>query len=412
MKVLITDGENRSALAAVRSLGRKGHDVFVAGGRARSLAAASRYCKSGFQVPDPFLNRCAYGEAIKGIVNENKIDIVLPVTDQSIQLLSEIRSELEGAAVACPPHGKVQSVSNKYELFRLAREKGVAIPDTHFLDSCVDLPRVAKQINHYPVVVKPAFSKRIVGEHFISGRVNYADNFEDLRRLYSTEKSLQYPSLIQERIEGPGTGLFTLFSGDKHLALFSHQRLREKPPSGGVSVVCQSVPLDEEMVDASRQLLAAIGWRGVAMVEFKRDLRDGKAKLMEINGRFWGSLQLAVFCGVDFPSLLIDYLEGKNIACGFPDYRQGVKMKWILGTLDHLLIRLKNDPLDLNLPAGAPSKWGAVREFLRFWGKDTTFDVFDCGDIGPFKFELAEYLRHMCRLKTRAAISLPLEKST
>ena len=137
----------------------------------------------------------------------------------------------------------------------------------------------------------------------------YAENKAILENLYKTKEVLKYPSMIQEKIIGPGTGLFTLYDKNRHLALFSHKRIREKPPSGGVSVVSESVPLDNEMVDAADKLLSAVGWTGVAMVEFKRDVRDGKAKLMEINGRFWGTLQLAVASGVDFPVLLIEYLQ-------------------------------------------------------------------------------------------------------
>ena len=206
-------------------------------------------------------------------------------------------------------------------------------------------------------------------------------------------RSLRYPSMIQEKIIGPGTGLFTLYDKDRHLALFSHRRLREKPPSGGVSVLSESVPLDEEMVEAADRLLSAVGWTGVAMVEFKRDHRDGKAKLMEINGRFWGSLQLAIACGVDFPGLFLDYHQGKRPAETIRDYRVGHRLKWFLGTLDHLLIRLKHNRAALNLPPDAPSRIGALAEFLKIWGGDSSFDVFDQNDIGPFLFEARSYVR-------------------
>ena len=199
--------------------------------------------------------------------------------------------------------------------------------------------------------------------------------------------------MIQERIVGPGTGLFTLFDRDRHLALFSHKRVREKPPSGGISVVSESVPLDEDMVEHAGRLLSAVGWQGVAMVEFKRDLRDGKAKLMEINGRFWGTLQLAVASGVDFPSLYLDLLQGKKPASLVREYKVGQKLKWFFGTLDHLLIRLKNKDLDLNLPPDAPTKFGALFEFMKIMEKDTSFDVFNRNDLGPFWHEARKYLR-------------------
>ena len=82
----------------------------------------------------------------------------------------------------------------------------------------------------------------------------------------------------------------------------------EKPPSGGVSVFSESVSLEDEMVLSAEKLLSAVGWTGVAMVEFKRDLKDGRAKLMEINGRFWGHSNWQFRPGLIFqPFLLITY---------------------------------------------------------------------------------------------------------
>jgi predicted ATP-grasp superfamily ATP-dependent carboligase len=199
--------------------------------------------------------------------------------------------------------------------------------------------------------------------------------------------------MIQEKVIGPGTGLFTLFQDGRHLALFSHQRLREKPPSGGVSVVCESVALDGEMVDAAQKLLAAVDWQGIAMVEFKRDIRDGKAKLMEINGRFWGSLQLAIASGIDFPVLFLRQLTQSVQKKEVEDsYRTGLRMKWFLGTLDHLFIRLRHKESTLNLPPGCGSKANAVYEFLKLKEKNTVFDVIDRKDIGPFWCEIQAYI--------------------
>ena len=204
---------------------------------------------------------------------------------------------------------------------------------------------------------------------------------------------MRYPSLIQEKISGPGTGLFTLYDKNRHLAIFSHQRVREKPPSGGVSVVCQSVLPDEEMIDSADRLLSAVGFTGVAMVEFKRDVKDGRAKLMEINGRFWGSLQLAIACGIDFPGLYLDYLQGNLPEAASSNYKQGHKLKWFFGCLDHLIIRLKNNSSSLNLPDTEPTKWGAVVDFLKVLEKDSSFDVLNRRDMGPFFYEAGSYVK-------------------
>jgi predicted ATP-grasp superfamily ATP-dependent carboligase len=400
MNVLVTDGENRSSLAITRSLGKRGCNVFVTATTARSLASSSRFCGQGFVVSDPLRNGLDYIQEIFKLIEREKIDIIFPTTEQSIYQLNPKRGLLpKETLLACPSEEKMRAISDKSSLYRLAEKLQVPIPKTLYLAGAEDLPNVISKIDYYPVVVKPALSKIKVGDECISTIVKYATSKKDLENLYSSNNFLRYPSMIQEKVVGPGTGLFTLYDGNRHLALFSHRRLREKPPSGGVSVVSESVPLDEEMVESASRLLSAVGWSGVAMVEFKRDERDGKAKLMEINGRFWGSLQLAITCGVDFPRLLLDHLKGEGPISTVTEYRIGHKMKWFLGTLDHLLIRLRQSREALNLPPGSQTKWEAVSDFLKIREKDASFDVIDPDDLSPFWFEGRSYIRHLLNFK-------------
>jgi predicted ATP-grasp superfamily ATP-dependent carboligase len=190
--------------------------------------------------------------------------------------------------------------------------------------------------------VKPARSRVLTPDGWLGTSVHYAHDESDLWRLYAEHDYLAgYPSLIQERIVGPGTGLFVLFEHGTLLTAFCHERLREKPPSGGVSVLCESVPVPTELTDDAVRLLGPLRWHGVAMLEYKRDLRTRDRFLIEVNGRFWGSLQLAVDAGVDFPYLGFQLALGRR-----PDvpatFRTGVQNRWLLGDLDNLLSRIFN----------------------------------------------------------------------
>jgi predicted ATP-grasp superfamily ATP-dependent carboligase len=111
-----------------------------------------------------------------------------------------------------------------------------------------------------------------------------------------------FPVLVQERVEGEGVGVFVLVWDGVLQAVVGHRRIREKPPSGGVSVMRESTTVEPVLLERSLGLLRDLGWEnGVAMVEYKVDPKSGQTWLMEINGRFWGSLQMAVDAGVDFP---------------------------------------------------------------------------------------------------------------
>lgn len=396
MNILVTDGENRSALAVTRSLGRMGYSVSVAGKESGNISASSIFCRKAFKTPDPMSNGEDYLEAIAGIVCREHIDMIFPMTEQSVYCLNKAREQLgKRVVLACAPPEKMDAVSNKYRLFQMADKLGVAIPETIYVSCPDDFRGKKNRISDFPVVVKPAYSKIEDGDRIISTRVMYAASQSELDRLYETKPELLYPSLIQELIVGEGTGLFTLFDQDHHLALFSHRRLLEKPPSGGVSVLSESVALDEEMVEAAGKLLSEVKWPGIAMVEFKRDRRDGRAKLMEINGRFWGSLQLAVSSGMNFPSLSLDYYLNNKPASLLNEYSVGHRLKWFLGILDHLIIRMKSGERLPELPLDFSSRWQVMKELFEAGDANTSFDVYDSEDMKPFFSEVKSYIRDL-----------------
>jgi len=233
-----------------------------------------------------------------------------------------------------------------------------------------------------------------VGEHEgqrVSQGVRHVANADALRAVLPELSDAAYPLLLQQRIVGPGIGIFLLIWNGQLLATFAHRRLREKPHSGGVSVYSESVMADADLVERSRTLLEHMRWCGVAMVEFKRDASTGTPYLMEVNGRFWGSLQLAIDAGVDFPALLVAAASGEAVSAP-AEYRIGSRMRWWWGDVDHLLLRWRKDASVLALPAGAPSRWRATLDFLTFWRAHDRNEVFRLKDPRPFFRETIEWL--------------------
>ena len=113
---------------------------------------------------------------------------------------------------------------------------------------------------------------------------------------------------------------------------------------------------------------------------------------MEINGRFWGSLQLAVDAGVDFPSLLLDSAQGRppeGVVRGQP----GVRTRWLLGDLDQLVTRVRKNRKALDLPPSAPGKGKAIRDFLFDFRPGVRSEVLRLSDPGPFLREVVEWFR-------------------
>jgi predicted ATP-grasp superfamily ATP-dependent carboligase len=198
--------------------------------------------------------------------------------------------------------------------------------------------------------------------------------------------------LLQTRVEGPGLGIFLLRWEGEILATFAHRRIREKPPSGGVSVCSESVAASRELLARSESLLAALDWSGVAMIEYKHDTRTGRSYLMEINPRFWGSLQLAIDAGVDFPWHLLQAALGRRVEPA-RQWRVGLRSRWCWGDIDHLIARLRHSPAELALPAGAPGRLSTALSVLTPWRPHQRNDVFRLSDPVPAWRETVAWVR-------------------
>jgi len=361
--------------------------VHVAAAAATSLAGLSRATAHRVVMPDPLAEPARYLAAVADYVTAKAIDVVIPVTEAAALALLADPGALEPARIPMPDLATFAAISDKAALRVRAADVGLAFPDQHVLCTPEDpLPDVG-----FPVVVKPARSvSEWAGERVKLSVSHAATRDELLARLHALPRAA-YPVLLQRRIVGPGIGLFVLIWDDTLVATFAHERIREKPPSGGVSVLAESVIPDRSLVDQATRLLRAFGWRGVAMVECKVDERTGEPFLMEINGRFWGTTQLAIDAGVDFPALLVRCALGEP-GRGPERYRVGLRERWWWGEVDHLLARLRRSTASLALPPGAPGRGRAVLDFLRSAISGAPDLVFRVRDPMPFLHESARWI--------------------
>src|SRR5690606_17910707 len=127
----------------------------------------------------------------------------------------------------------------------------------------------------FPLVVKPSRSVGGAGAGRRKLGVRHASTEPELRTILAGLPAAAWPVLLQRRIVGPGIGVFLLVWQGRVVAQFAHRRLREKPPSGGVSTYRESTAADPALVERSRALLDRFGWEGVAMVEYKVDAATG-----------------------------------------------------------------------------------------------------------------------------------------
>lgn len=357
----------------------------------KSLAGGSHYAASEVLLPDPLGGTDGYCRAVAQVVAERGARVLLPITEGSTLALLERRDLFPSARIPTAELETFRRAADKAFVLALAPTVGIATPSQWTVsggqDDIPDIPP-----GQYPVVIKP--SRSVIGPDGARRKVgvSYAESPDDLGRKIAGLGRDAGPLLIQTRIDGPGMGIFMLRWGGEVLATFAHRRIREKPPSGGVSVLCESISASSDLISKSTALLAALDWNGVAMVEYKQDSRTGQPYLMEINPRFWGSLQLAIDAGIDFPRYLVDVALGLEIdpAHSWP---AGLRSRWRWGEIDHLLTRLRRSRRELDLPADAPGVIRTAISVLAPWRPRTRSEVFRWSDPVPSFRETAAWIR-------------------
>ncbi|MBD3868841.1 MAG: ATP-grasp domain-containing protein [Acidobacteria bacterium] len=386
--VLVPDATNRAALTTIRSLGSRGCPV-TAGAPARaSLGVASRYAREFFLHPPPAIDPAGFTEAIAGKLRQTGIGVVMPAADVPASALLQHRELLPaGTRLVLPPEAALERAHDKIGLMDLAASIGVPVPRGFTARGDFRSDPKAGELS-YPLVLKPRVSRYYTEQGWRNASVRIAadaEQVEDYLKNCPEYEALDY--LVQEKVPGEGRGVFLLARNGELQAVFAHRRIREKPPSGGVSTLCESAEPEPELLEYSRKLMSALNWSGVAMVEFKWDPETRRAWLMEINGRFWGSMQLAVASGVDFPWLL--YCQEVLGEAGPADTGASRRrLLWILGDLDHFLLRLRRG-----------DKPGALfRDLIGTrQGTSIDFDTFRMTDPYPFVLELFLMVRDTAR---------------
>jgi predicted ATP-grasp superfamily ATP-dependent carboligase len=337
MTVFVLDGNENQAVAAVRSLARAGHRVLVGADTSWSKAGWSRACAGTFVYPSPEQDAKAFIRAMLARLESEPGALVQPMTERTTLPLSRDRDAVlrAGGRLVLPDHRTVMRAFDKQQTTELARSLGVDVPATRRIASDDDAHQCAHALR-FPVVVKPRSSQEFVGEATrTTGAPLYARDEPELLAAWNVLASRCRSALVQEFVEGTGVGYFALLDRGRVRAEFAHRRIRDVRPTGSGSSLRESTSPDARVRDAALAILRALDWHGVAMVEF-RMRPDGTPTFIEVNGRFWNSLALAIYAGVDFPAFVARLADEQDLGPQ-PTWRPGVRCRWLLGDLRHLI---------------------------------------------------------------------------
>jgi len=393
MNILVLDGNQNQAVACVRSLARAGHTVFVGEAAPWSKAGWSRASSGTFRYPSPQGSISSFVEAVAAFVRERPDTLVLPMTEATTLALSTYRdcAVSAGGRLILPDHIDLLRAFNKSDTTRMAASLGIAVPRTIVVSTPEQARDTASSVR-YPVVLKPTVSQELLpGDNLRNtGRPCYASNSTEYEMAYRSVSSRASSVMVQEFVTGEGTGYFALLHHGELRAEFAHRRIRDVHPTGSGSALRISVEVDPEIRRSSLAILSALHWHGVAMVEYRKKARS-PAVFMEVNGRFWNSLALSCYAGVDFPTLLVQMAEDGDVSPNF-EYRSNIRCRWLLGDARHLIEVWKGPPS--GYPSPYPGRLRALFQFLKPT-RGTYHDLFQWRDPLP---ELGDWIHLLSRM--------------
>jgi len=413
-RVLVTDGHFRKTLAVVRSLGQKGVQVTVGERTFLNTSFFSKYCARRLVYPSPRQAPNQFIEFFLKEIKKNHYDCLFPMEEETLLLLVKYHSEIsKHTYLLSPDLKKIEFVRDKKNLMEFAEKIGIPAPRTFYVAPSRALPlegggegkavfppfqeegisgalslsprfRVATTGGRgegeggslssipLPAVIKPRISSGSFG-------IVYVKKKEDLIPSYqSVHERFPFP-IIQEWIpDGEGIyGFSALFDEASNVrAAFVHKKLRMYPVQGGPSTLGEGVE-HPQIMEMGLSLLKSLNWVGVGMAEFKVDPRDGVPKLMEVNPRFWGSLQLAIVSGVDFPYLILRMAKRESFE-PILHYTVGKRFRWLL--LGDILHFLNN-----------PNRFHLRPSFFHFFDPNTSYDILSKDDPLPLLGSVATF---------------------
>jgi predicted ATP-grasp superfamily ATP-dependent carboligase len=337
------------------------------------------------------------------LIGELSDCVVMAISENDLLWLGRNASAMAPARVVAPKPEVMDRVLNKEITYEFARQAGVPIVRSYIPSSLEDAIRQAPTLE-YPVVVKWSNPHRVA--HLLSAagipldKARYCRDAKELVEYLNQFEAIGQFPLVQTYCAGIGMGQFIFMDGGKPIRKFQHIRVREWPPEGGVSCVCESIALTEhtDLMSKSVQLLQSVGWQGPAMVEYRYDPLTGRAALMEINGRYWGSFPLAYHSKAEF-AWLSYCVQGLGVEPPLSAIRNGLRCRFLIPELKRLAKILFASRNADNVQQRY-NKWKEVRDYVTdFLNPRTRYYIFNLHDLKPWFMDLYFVFRKVMRLR-------------
>jgi len=289
------------------SIGRRGYLVKyfkeALGGNGRVWGAdydkyspAFAYCDNSVLLPkvsDP-----SYVDVLIGHCRENEINMVVPLIDPELDVLSATRQQFEEAgimAVVSPPE-TIEIGYDKYLTYKFGRENGIEVPVTAL--SIEEAEKfLAEGKFSWPVVVKPRKGSASIN-------ITYCHNETQLKGAFD---NCPMP-MIQEHLNGTEYG-YDIFNDKNYrpISVYCKKKLAMRAGETDKAISTD----DPELISLGLKIAENLTLFGPMDVDVM--IGSDGPKLLELNPRFGGGYPCAHLCGADFPAKLISIYRNEPL---------------------------------------------------------------------------------------------------
>lgn len=322
VKVLLLEGFARQIMPLIQALHDLGCHVTTYNSSKLDMGYSSRYPNRKIVALWDRTDAQKSLNALKEVLQKDKYDIVIPLTDFSATILAQNKEELsQYAAISV----------NDWDIFQLASDKQKTM--TACMDNDIPCPFTLRDVEtvedvidsgiKYPFVLKPRVGYGSIGFHCIKDQSQLLKVFSDSVQSYG--KMLVQEYIPQTDLQYKAEVFIDKEGNIKSACIFD--KTRWYPIDGG-STCCSATVYRPDIVETSTKLLKTIGWKGYGDVDLILDPRDGVAKVMEINPRITASVKVCMTAGVNFARQIVEYETNREVT-EYMNYREDVRLRYM-----------------------------------------------------------------------------------
>jgi predicted ATP-grasp superfamily ATP-dependent carboligase len=314
--LIIPDYPGQQVISGIRALSREG-DTCELAWKITSLDKIfkSKHISQYHQIPPASTDPNAYINELVELCKNHNYDGLIPFGNYAYYAIVNFADHLKELVRFLVPSKKAfQIAHDKSKTIQFCKKIGIHVPYTYTDFERDDLATIAKEVK-FPIVIKARSGTGVkMGLRYANTAQELFEKFDEITSFESKSLAESYRSpLIQEFIPGYIHDVCSVSFKGKVLNILTQVRQLMYPITGGVGAINYTTHNDD-LIKTSRMLLEALDWNGPTQIEYKYDPRDGKYKLIEINPKLWGTLDLSIKTGMNFPGMIRDILLDKKVA--------------------------------------------------------------------------------------------------